>query len=191
MGAFENRRFTYTDFCALPEGERWELIDGQLFSLAPSPSPAHQDVSEALEDILRAYFKDGSCRAHHAPRDVALFVQPGMRPEDIPVVVQPDVFVMCQAYQMGNCIAGELKWVIEILSPASVRHDKVRKFNLYQRAGVPLYWLVDPLYRTVESFTLRDGAYGAPAVYSVPDVIMVEMFPGLTVDLNHIFPAEA
>ena len=41
------RKLTYEDYARTPEGERWELIDGELF-MPPSPKEAHQSVQAAL-----------------------------------------------------------------------------------------------------------------------------------------------
>lgn len=49
--------------------------------------------------------------------------------------------------------------VVEIVSPGSVREDKVRKFSEYEQAGVGEYWLIDPRPRQQSAeFYHRDGA---------------------------------
>jgi Uma2 family endonuclease len=47
---------------------------------------------------------------------------------------------------------------IEILSPRSARTDRVRKRRLYQRAGVPEYWIFDADLRGVERWRPGDDA---------------------------------
>jgi hypothetical protein len=40
--------FSYGDYCQWPEGERWELIDGEAFAMAPAPTRLHQEFVVAL-----------------------------------------------------------------------------------------------------------------------------------------------
>ena len=51
--------------------------------------------------------------------------------------------------------------VMEILSPSTTRHDRFTKVNLYQRARVREYWIIDPADRSVQVFVLEDGRYTA------------------------------
>src|SRR5256885_12648626 len=46
-------------------------------------------------------------------------------------------------------------WLCEIISPSSVRHDRIVKMRCYAREGVTWVWLVDPIARTLESFRLE------------------------------------
>lgn len=39
--------YTIEDICALPDGERAELIDGEIYYMAP-PSKTHQKISGRL-----------------------------------------------------------------------------------------------------------------------------------------------
>ena len=40
-------KFTYEDYCLLPEDRRYEVVDGELF-LTPAPTTAHQVVKMRL-----------------------------------------------------------------------------------------------------------------------------------------------
>lgn len=50
-------------------------------------------------------------------------------------------------------------WVCEILSPTTQDRDRVEKLQTYFRAGVPHYWLVDPIEGTLEVFRHTELAY--------------------------------
>jgi Uma2 family endonuclease len=62
-------------------------------------------------------------------------------------------------------------WICEVVSRSNAAHDRVRKRELYARAGVPYYWLVDRDARTLEALRLDAmthswmdvGAYGNEA----------------------------
>jgi len=128
---------------------RYELVDGELL-VTPSPRLAHQEAVAVLLLLLRGYLK--SERIGHAlasPSDIEL------EPE---FLTQPDVFVMpateWQRVRLGR-IVRELLVAIEVLSPSSAGHDRVRKRPGYQR-NVPEYWIVDLDARLVERWRPAD-----------------------------------
>ena len=43
--------------------------------------------------------------------------------------------------------------IAEVLSPSTALFDRVKKRRLYQRVGVPVYWIVDLDARLVEAWT--------------------------------------
>ena len=56
-------------------------------------------------------------------------------------------------------LRGPADLVVEIVSPSSRRTDRVDKFDEYEQGGVKEFWLVDPLRRRVDWYTLVDGQY--------------------------------
>ena len=79
--------------------------------------------------------------------------------------------------------------VVEILSPSTRRHDRLTKYNLYQRAGVREYWIVDPTDKSVQVFTLEDGRYAAKDFGAVGDKVKVNILEDCVIDLSEVFPA--
>jgi Uma2 family endonuclease len=78
----------------------------------------------------------------------------------------------------------QLLLVVEVLSPSSSRHDRVRKRPLYQRS-VPDYWIIDLDARLVEHWAPRDDR---PAL--VTDTLMWQPDGGkipFTLDLRAYF----
>ena len=58
--------------------------------------------------------------------------------------MEPDITVVCDLSKLDDIgCKGAPDLVMEILSPSTQRHDKLTKFNLYQRAGVREYWITD------------------------------------------------
>ncbi len=142
------RRWTRDAVLALPDdGQRYELVDGELL-VSPSPRGAHQRAVLALALVL-----DPWVRAHGVG---ALAISPADLDFGAGQLLQPDLFV-------GAMINGRepVEWadfgipilVIEVISPATARHDRVIKRRWYQRAGVPAYWVVDLDARIVEVWT--------------------------------------
>ncbi|MCL6633420.1 MAG: Uma2 family endonuclease, partial [Alicyclobacillus herbarius] len=93
--------------------------------------------------------------------------------------------------RLAHAVVGTPKWVIEILSPGSWRVDRIKKLNLYQRAGVSEYWIIDPIHQGVETFVLQDGSYGEPQTYARGDMIQVSVFKDWESYLNRVFPDES
>jgi Uma2 family endonuclease len=129
---------------------RYELVDGELL-VTPGPGAFHQRAVVKLIVALDAYLeRERIGRVIASPSDVEL------EPE---FVTQPDVFVVPMAEWRRVATEGmpirELLLAIEVLSPSSGRHDRVRKRPLYQR-HVSDYWIVDLDARLFERWTPGD-----------------------------------
>ena len=181
-----NRRYTYADYLAWDDKERWELIDGIPYNMTPAPSPDHQRILLRLSRKIADYLDGGTCEAFISPFDVRLFPHEKKIDDN---VVQPDLTVICDPSKTTEkgC-EGVPDLIIEILSPSTAKKDRGKKRKLYERAGVKEYWIVDPFNQTVEVFTLSDqGKYREADLYGKEDEIKVGLFEVLTIDLNTIF----
>ena len=152
MGMPQATRFwTPDEVRALPaDGRRYEVVAGELL-VTPAPSFDHQQAIKLLMFALDVYVDQWSlgCAAI-SPAD--LTPEPG-------ALVQPDVFVV-------GLVAGRrprdwsdverLLLVVEVLSPSTARADRTIKRRLYQRGGVPEYWIVDLEARLVERWRPSD-----------------------------------
>ncbi len=144
------RRWTAREVRALIEQNprktpRYELVDGELL-VTPSPALRHAAaVTELLRRLLPYLESQPVGYVLTSPSDVEL---------ESESLTQPDVFVLpMDLYRRHKGtkerITRELILVVEVLSPSSSRHDRVRKRPLYQR-HVPEYWIVDLDARLVE-----------------------------------------
>ena len=173
------RRYSWDDYRYWPDGERWELIHGQPFAMSPAPSSRHQAVCGDLYGLLFDHFRDRSCRVFFAPTDVKLSAHD---------VVQPDLFVVCDRSQIKKThVEGPPVLVIEVLSPSSQRHDRVRKLQLYAESGVGEFWLVQPYPAVVEVLQLAGGSYRVVGAYAEDDRLLSPTFPDLAIDLGQVF----
>jgi Uma2 family endonuclease len=174
-------RHTYADYCSWPEDVRYELIDGIAYLMAPAPTLDHQEIAGEIFFQLRQSLPDGPCRVFIAPVDVRL-PKAGEADDDVDTVVQPDVLVVCDASKLDRRgVRGAPDFVVEVLSPATASHDHVRKRRVYERAGVPEYWLVHPVDRMVTIYRLADGEYGKPDVFELTGETAVGVAPGAAV----------
>ena len=175
--------YTYTDYQAWDDNERWELIDGAPYAMSPAPSPAHQLLSSNLHLQFATFLKGKSCRVYYAPFDVRL----NAAGDDDCDVFQPDLLVICDRAKIDDkgC-NGAPDMTIEILSQSTAIRDKVLKFNKYQHAGVREYWIIDPVDKTVLVFILENGRYVASS-YSETDTISVHVLEGCKISLREVF----
>jgi Uma2 family endonuclease len=179
--------YSYADLLEWDDSVRYELYNGQPVALA-SPTDVHQLISGELFRQLANYLVGKRCKVYAAPFDVRLFEQAGDRPEDVDTVVQPDLLVICDADKVDRRgVHGAPNLIIEILSPSTQRNDRLIKYNLYQKAGVPEYWIVDPSSRSVSVYVLEDGAYYAAVVYSADASVPVGIFDDCQIDLRTVF----
>jgi Uma2 family endonuclease len=152
--------YTLYDLDALPEdGKRYELADGWLTEL--SPSPWHDHGAERLKEILKAAAVQAGADVYVAggPNDVS--TPAGIRKPDV-FVVPKDVARSAIDRRVRTYYASDLLLVAEVVSPrrGSERTDRVQKVGEYAKAGIPLYWIIelepDP---KVTVLSLGEGAY--------------------------------
>ena len=185
----QKQTYSYADLLSWEDDTRYELYDGRPVALA-APSDVHQRISMALSAQLYNYLRGKQCQAYAAPFDVRIFEEQGDSPDNVDTVLQPDLMVVCDHSKVDrHGVHGAPDLVIEILSPATARYDRLVKFNLYQRAGVREYWIVDPATRTVSVHTLEDGAYHAATVYSSDLSVPVGFLDNCNIDLSMVFGA--
>jgi len=173
--------FTYHDYLQLPEepGYHYEVLEGNLIK-EPSPNVIHQRVSRRLQRILEDYFweKNSEGEVFYAPLDVTFGEKN---------VLQPDLLYISEEKQnliKEKRIDGPPLLTVEIISPSSGSRDRVQKMNIYQKAGVKHYWIVDPEKKTCECFTLKDGTYSLVISGMEDEIIEHPEFSDLKIPLQ-------
>lgn len=184
----DDRKLSYADYLAMPKDERIEIINGIPYDMSPAPSTKHQEVSMNLSYQLMDFFRTKDCQVFAAPFDVRLFSEE-KNDEKVHNVVQPDLSVICDKSKLdekGCC--GSPDFIIEILSPSSAKMDKMIKRNLYEKAQVKEYWIVDPQNELIEIYHLdKDNLYRKPLFFSTEDVIESISYKGLKMEVKEIF----
>lgn len=184
----EERKHSYADYLTWPSEERWEIIDGIAYMQA-APSPAHQLISGELHRQFANYLQGKPCKVYPAPFCVRLTKGDEKNNEDINKVVEPDITLVCDKSKIDErgC-NGAPDMIIEVMSPSSIKKDRVIKFNKYEKAGVREYWIVEPDVKIVSAFILQEnGRYGRPEIYTEDEKIEVSIFPDLIIDLSSVF----
>lgn len=169
---------THKDMLGWEDDQRWELIAGEAYAMS-SPSTLHQALVSELLVQLSLMFRGGPCRALVSPLDVKLSEHD---------VVQPDLLVVCAPEQLRtHFVEGPPALIVEVLSPSTLRHDRVRKLNLYSQVGVAEYWLVTPRPFLFEVLHLVEGVFQHVGSYTEADVLNSRRFPDLRLPLLELY----
>lgn len=182
-----DRTWTWTDYRSWPDDERWEIVGGEAFAMAPAPSIAHQAVTGRIFARLERALAGGPCRPFVAPTDVRLSETD---------VVQPDILVVCDPGKIApDCIDGAPEVVVEVLSPNTATRDLREKKSLYARCGVREYVIVDPLEHYATRFlpgaSGQEAGFGAGDTFGGDELLPFATFAGLEIPLWEVFDLPA
>jgi Uma2 family endonuclease len=170
---------TLDDIYAFPEDKvRREIIDGELF-VSPSPTVPHQLIGFNVMRCLAAYqdahgglalpvYNNDFSNTTHLEPDAAFVL-----PEHLDRVRRSGV-------------RGAPDLVVEVSSPSTRSHDRIRKRAVYEREGVPEFWFVDLDHDCVEVYRLADGRYAEPLVVKRGEIVTSPVLPGLAVAVDEI-----
>jgi Uma2 family endonuclease len=173
-------RATYEDLLRVPDTKVAEIVDGELV-VSSRPALPHAHAATAMfKDLLPAFDGDdadpGGWRMFFEPElhfgdDVLVPDLAGWRRERLPAI--------------PNAAALSLPpdWLCEIISPSSVRHDRIAKMRAYARNGAAAVWLVDPIARTLENHRLDDGRWLVVSTHAGDETARIEPFDAIELRL--------
>ena len=154
MSETAKRQATYEDLHGVPEHATGQILDGELV-VTPRPSRRHVFAASALEIEVGSAFQFG----RGGPGGWVILVEPEVRMGDD--IVVPDLAGWRRerfpVSEDSHSISAVPDWCCEVLSPNTVRSDRIRKMSLYGRHGVRHVWLVDPVGKTLEVFGLHES----------------------------------
>ncbi|MCX4325695.1 MAG: Uma2 family endonuclease [Lachnospiraceae bacterium] len=175
----QEKFYNIDDIYNLKNGERAELIDGQIYYMSPH-NTNHQRILNFINTEINIYIRqnNGICEVFPAPFSVFLFA-------DDTKYLEPDISVICDKDKINSkgC-NGAPDWIIEIISPATKKMDYYTKLALYQEAGVREYWIVDPYKRTTVVYDMEHDE--SPLIYQFADNIPVGIYPGFSISLSSL-----
>ena len=184
-------RFMYRNYRSWPDEERWELIEGQAWSMSPAPTRRHQGLSARLFLSIDVFLKGKPCQAYIAPFDV-LLPAADEDDDDVDTVVQPDIVVFCDKTKLTKAGArGAPDITVEIVWPATAKKDQNDRFRLYEKHRVREYWGVDPGNESIQVWRLKsEGGYDSGELRDLlrdPSPIASRVLEGFSVDPKELF----
>ena len=189
MAVTARKMATYEDLFNIPDNMTGQIIDGELI-VTPRPSRKHVYTGSVLgAEVMPPYqFGRGGGPGGwiildepeiKLGRDIVVPDLAGWRKERFPTDEET------------NWIAVSPDWVCEVLSPSTIRVDKIRKMPLYGKHGVGYFWLVDPAARTLEVFRLETGNWVVAGLYAEDDKVRAEPFQDIEIELSNLWLEEA
>ena len=180
-------KITWADFrdMEVPEGDTsiYELINGQIVKRA-SPNSPHQRASFRLSGHFFNYNKKKKAGEFFAaPFDVYM--------DEENAGIQPDLLFVSKERNFiiheNNGIVGAPDLVIEIISKGSADKDRAIKRDVYERFAVKEYWIVDPIYKSIEVYRMENNRYALFSYAEDKGFITSSVLPDFKLNVKKIF----
>ncbi|MBF0459612.1 MAG: Uma2 family endonuclease [Nitrospirae bacterium] len=159
-----------------------EIINGEEV-MTPSPLWIHQEISRNLFRKIDSHVEQkGLGQVYYSPLDVIF--------EDGMNRFQPDLLFI----RKENRPAVITDWVrivpdmvCEIVSTGTYRRDTNIKKEIYEKYGVPEYWIVIPELKIIEVLTIDNGKYKTLSYAEGEGTVTSKVIDGLQVNIKDIF----
>ena len=178
----DRRQALYDAYCAVPEHQRAEIIDGTLY-VSPRPAPRHTNATSVLGAGLNGPFQlgrggPGGWWILDEPELHLVALEPmapdlaGWRKERMPTLPETAFFTLAP------------DWICEVLSKSTETVDRTKKLPLYAAHGVAHVWLIDPIAKTLEVHSLGDDRrWRDVRIYEGDTCVRAEPFAAIELDL--------
>ncbi|MBL8955159.1 MAG: Uma2 family endonuclease [Myxococcaceae bacterium] len=179
---------TVADALARPESERVELIRGTLVQKA-APTGEHARTQASVTRRVDPFDRKPGGKwpgGWWFASEVDIQLGPelfrpdlaGWRRERLPEGIK------------GRPITVRPDWICEVLSPSTEDVDRVDKLQSYFQAGVPHYWLADPIERVLEVYRRTELAYALVLTAKSGQKIRAEPFDAIELEVDALFGAD-
>ncbi len=160
---------------------RIEFTDG-VIEVLPMATDSHQVMLLFLYDLLKPFIRVLGGKVLVAPLRVQ--IRPGKyREPDILLVRDANDPRRQNAFWLGADV------VMEIVSPDKSERDTEEKPLDYAQAGIPEYWIINPLDETVTVLHLKDDTYTQQTVFRRGETATSMVLQGFAVRVNEVFDA--
>jgi len=172
--ALSESKYTIEDIYALSDGQRAELIDGQMY-MSAAPSSNHQRISQFLSKTIGNYIDDKGGEVFSAPFGVFLNAK---------TYIEPDISVICDKDKIieKGCM-GAPDWTIEIVSKGNPAYDYMTKQYLYCQAKVREYWIVDKDKNRIMVYNFENETM---AEYTFQDKVKAGIYEDFEIDFSKL-----
>ena len=158
-----------------------EFTEGRIEAL-PTPTQQHQAISRFLFLALYFFAQGIGGNVFYAP--LRLRIRDGkFREPDLLLVTDADDPRCRNDYWLGADL------VVEVVSPDNPDRDLIDKRKDYAEAGIPEYWIANPIAGTLTALVLSGGEYGEHGVFRPGEQAGSPSLPGFSVDVREMFDA--
>lgn len=159
-----------------------EYTDG-FIEVLPMPTKRHQAISLFLLLGLLAFVRPRGGAVYYAP--LRIEVRPGkFREPDLLLLTNADDSRAQDEFWLGADL------VVEIVSPDKPKRDTEEKPLDYAEAGIPEYWIVNPLTDTITVLVLQDAAYVEHGVFRRGERATSKLLHGFSVSVDEVLNAK-
>lgn len=159
------RRWAESD--EFPERGQYAYLDGEIWVDSSMERLGHNQIKTRFATVLTMLADEGQTRRFLGDRML-------LTNEDARLSTEPDgMYIHTQTFRSGKVrlnqgadslvVEGTPDMALEVVSPTSVQKDTVVLRDLYWRAGIPEYWLVEPSRDELTFHILRHGSKGYTA----------------------------
>lgn len=176
----EKRQSVYEAFLAVPPHRVAEIIHGELRTF-PRPASRHARAASRLGNELGGPFDKGK----GGPGGWVILDEPELRVHGHILVPDLAGWRRERMPEMPDAPFFELApdWVCEVLSPSTAATDRADKMPIYAETGVRYAWLVDPIAKTLEAFSLGGAAWRVLGTWRDDARVCVEPFEAMELEL--------
>ena len=158
-----------------------EFTDGRI-EVLPMPTEQHQAISQFLFLALYPFVRGIGGKVFYAP--LRLRIREGkFREPDLLLVTDANDPRRRNDYWLGADL------VAEVVSPDNPDRDLIDKREDYAEAGIPEYWIVNPIAGTLTVLVLSGGEYREHGVFRPGAQADSPSLPGFSVDVKEMFDA--
>lgn len=168
--SYSSKQMSYEEFLEWADEDLLtEWVDGEVV-IATSSSDRDLVIREFLHNVLRIFV--GINKRGISGRFQMKLERSGREPDLL--------FVATEHLDRlkSSHLDGPADMVVEVSSPESVGRDRGEKFFEYERAGIPEYWLVDPLRQWAEFYTLGESGHYQPAALGAQGIFHSTVIKG-------------
>jgi Uma2 family endonuclease len=159
-----------------------EFTDGSI-EVLPMPTSRHQTILLLLYERFKTAVQPIGGKVLVAP--LRLRLRPGKFRE-------PDILLLRSAgdprYQDAFWLGADL--VVEVVSPDRPERDTEEKVRDYAEAGIPEYWIVNPLNETITVLALEEQAYALHGIFHRGQRAISKLLNGFGIEVDEIFDAQ-
>ena len=159
-----------------------EFTDGHI-EVLPMPTSKHQASLRVLFLAFFGYLQPRGGNVLFAP--LRLRLRPGkFREPDLLALLDADDPRYRDRYWLGADL------VAEVVSADNPERDLIEKRREYAEAGIPEYWIANPLHETIAVLRLQEGVYVEHGVFARGDLATSALLPGFGVEVDAVFDAK-